>query len=740
MRTILLFPPAADPSQPYLSLPSLTAFLKQHGYSVIQRDVNIEAYETLLTGERLYQSYQRIYTVFSQLEQKDHLTYSEQKKYKSLALALLGAFDIIQNIDEAKEVMRNKKDFYDASKYAHHRVIIKRGLDLISAEYYPTKWKLRDYTMGYLPTSTDDILQAIHDEDENLFLPFFKTQVAPSILAQQPSLVGISIAFYCQLIPGLTLAYLIKQANPEVHITIGGGLMCFLAEPLRHNDRLFSIVDSFIVFEGEKALLELVKCLEAGTSLADVPNLIYAEDGKIQANEITQIEDVNSLPPPNFDGLPLESYLSPELVLPLLSTRGCYWAKCAFCSHHHIYHRHYRPRKPHLVLEDIRHLKERYQARSFYFVDEAITPQNLRTLSQLILENGLTIRWFSEARLEPSITPELAQLMAQAGCRMLLFGLESGSQRILDLMDKGIKVENISSVIQNCHRAHISVMLMFFFGFPSETQKEAQATVDLILANKDAINVVAYTSFVLACYADVCRFPEQFGVTKILTPDEDLRCFYRYDVASGLTMFEAWEMCKRLSTNQEFQEAVGGYPALTRTHSFFLKRTHFAQWKQKTSQRDETTPVGNPEFLACVPRLAEDVTVGSFRYDLNQIDNTLKSKETQIMRLYCDRGLKHKEIEQQFNNEIPPLMPKETHIIYQVNTDEMLDISDDTKLLLSYCDGATSVEGILSYFSDDNRESILQFLGMFIDRGVLTAKPASVEPENIGDCTSMVPC
>ena len=115
-------------------------------------------------------------------------------------------------------------------------------------------------------------------------------------------MVGISITNTSQIIPGLTLARLIKNQNKEIHITVGGSVFTKLIENIKKVDGLFSIVDSFIVFEGEHALLELVGQLDGKRDFKKVPNLVYRENNVTKVNEPFYAEDLNKLPTPDFDG------------------------------------------------------------------------------------------------------------------------------------------------------------------------------------------------------------------------------------------------------------------------------------------------------------------------------------------------------------------------------------------------------------------------------------------------------
>ena len=115
-------------------------------------------------------------------------------------------------------------------------------------------------------------------------------------------------------------------------MTIGGSIFTRRADNIRRCPSLFELADDIVVFEGETALLELVRAAGQEGLQAEIPNLIYRQNGKITVNQPFYSENVNQLPAPNYDGFPLDRYLSPEPVLPVQFSRGCYYKDCAFCA------------------------------------------------------------------------------------------------------------------------------------------------------------------------------------------------------------------------------------------------------------------------------------------------------------------------------------------------------------------------------------------------------------------------
>jgi anaerobic magnesium-protoporphyrin IX monomethyl ester cyclase len=147
-------------------------------------------------------------------------------------------------------------------------------------------------------------------------------------------------------------------------------------------------------------------------------------------------EKIGELPLPDFDGLPLGKYLAPDLVLPLLTARGCYFGKCAFCNVGYGEAESFSQLRAEHLADQMLTLREMYGVKHIFFSDEAITPRNLRDLSPILEEEGSPLHWGGCVRLERVITRDLLDSMARGGCRMILFGLESASQAVIDHMVK----------------------------------------------------------------------------------------------------------------------------------------------------------------------------------------------------------------------------------------------------------------------------------------------------------------
>src|SRR5262249_22160004 len=155
--------------------------------------------------------------------------------------------------------------------------------------------------------------------------------------------------------------------------------------------------DSAVCYEGETALWRMCEALDAGRSPAGIPNLI------VRGGLLTPggtMEDLRALPAPDFDGLPLEKYLSPALVLPYDPTRGCYWGVCTFC-HYGLAEKGtapYKERAVETMLDHLAALSARFGTRYFYFSQDSVAPKTLVRLAEGIVARGLDLRWATDLK------------------------------------------------------------------------------------------------------------------------------------------------------------------------------------------------------------------------------------------------------------------------------------------------------------------------------------------------------
>ena len=546
MKAMLLFPPTWHPSQPYLSLPSLTGFLKHEGVTdIVQRDLGIEVLDGFLSqaaGRETYERMQEKVTTLERLGTHGETGPSSQEHLARMKEALDWFPPLYDHIEEAKRFLRSEP-FYDPDTYRESLILIDRWLAFVSTLYFPTRISVVDNQWRYSIYSSKDILKAVADEQENPYLEVFRSRLVPDILAQAPDLVGVSITATSQIMPGLTLCRLIKQANPDLHLTIGGSIFTRLVDNLRRVDAMFQFADDFVVFEGETALLELIHQLEGKRDFSKVPNLIYRQNGKIIVNQPFFSENINALSTPNFDGFPFRQYLAPQSVLPIQFSRGCYYKDCAFCALT-LDHQNFRQRAPEKVVDDVKGLMERYQTPFFFFTDECFALSPTKRLCRQLIEAGVNAQWTCEMRFEKNLTRDLLKLMRDAGCLKIVFGLESYNQRVMDFMKKGIQREHVNRIVDDCLDLDVAVHCYVLIGFPTETEAEAMETANFIRGHTRLHSSYGFSCqpclFDLEKEAPIMSDPAGYGIRRIMRPaSEDLSLGYFYEVMEGMKPDEA---------------------------------------------------------------------------------------------------------------------------------------------------------------------------------------------------------
>ncbi len=554
MKVMLIFPPDWYPSEPYLSLPSLTAVLRQAGHPVIQKDVNLEMYDWYFSEDFLKKVLRRVPQQLDRLRKlskKRDLTADEMDLQMALCdLTRQRIDELIKKAEKAKAIIRGDV-FYEIDQLEWAIQAFREVTALISLVYYPARICMppMETDLSYKVFVSSEVMDAVNDQQVNVYRDVFEHLVKPAIEKEQPDVIGISIVLQQQMFSTMTFCALIKQHFPHIHVTIGGNTVTRLRDVLPQSP-LFQYFDSAVVYEGETAFVQLVSAVGAKRSLADVPNTMYKDATGVHTSETSYAEDMQALPPPDFDGLPLEKYFVPTKILPYLATRGCYWGRCEFCDHGEGYTAGYRSKKIQDILGEIKHLRDKYGARHFHFTDESYPPALFRKLSRGLIESKMDIVWTTHMRFEKSLLEESVwQDAKESGCRYLHFGYESGNERVLKLMDKATTTEIMTKHLKYTAEAGIWNHCMGFFGFPGETREEAWSSVEFLERNKDYVHSLGFGTFDLGRHNPVAKHPEKWGVTAYKNPEWDLALDYYYTVKDGMSIEEAERVFEQFERN-----------------------------------------------------------------------------------------------------------------------------------------------------------------------------------------------
>lgn len=473
-RVTLIFPPATDPRSPHLALPSLAAVLRDAGHEVDLLDLDVGGLHALLAPDRVSEASRSL-----RRKNGGDIGHEEPSLRRLQALSEM----LPERLPDALAVFRDPVRFYDANEFRAARDMVLDALDVVSAAAaVPVQYSISpiDYAVeGVDRQVLADLVRVTADHRANLFEDTWERDVYPSLAARAPVLIGISIANRQQVIPGLSLARRLRERGHFV--VLGGTVFSKFAGPLRRLPAFFEhFADGVVVYEGDTAICELVAALEGTRDFSRVPNYLYLDRGVVRGTR-THVEEVDRLPTPDFTGLPLDRYLAPVPVLPVLLGKGCYFNRCRFCDIpyiNHISRKAYRVRSTERVVGDLLAHRRRVGCRHFELTDEALPPRLLTDLGAALEPHAAErFRFVGYARLEPTFTASVCRDLARMGVRKLFFGLESGAQETLDHMDKGIRLADVPQVLRNCLDAGIRFHIFSIVGFPEETEASARKTL-----------------------------------------------------------------------------------------------------------------------------------------------------------------------------------------------------------------------------------------------------------------------
>jgi radical SAM superfamily enzyme YgiQ (UPF0313 family) len=352
--------------------------------------------------------------------------------------------------------------------------------------------------------------------------------------AARPDVVAITAPFPGNVYGAFRMAQTVRKFAPDSTLILGGGWVNTELRSLR-DPRVFDYFDYVTLDDGERPLLNLLTRL-SGRPAALVRTYVRRGDAVVLENDATQHDIPQSdTGIPTYDGLPLDRYVSLlEMLNPmhrlwsdgrwnkLTLAHGCYWKKCSFCDVSLDYIGRYDKPSTDLIIQRIRSLIEETGETGFHLVDEAAPPAGLRALAKRLMEEKITITWWGNIRFEKTFTSELCRLLAQAGCVAVSGGLEVASDRLLELMKKGVTVEQVARVTRAFTDAGIMVHAYLMYGFPTET---AQDTIDALervrqLFAAGCIHSAYWHRFVATAHSPIGLHPERYGIT--LRPPQNI--------------------------------------------------------------------------------------------------------------------------------------------------------------------------------------------------------------------------
>lgn len=418
-------PPIFDPTSPLLGPLQLAGYADNIGYNFYLQDLNIKFSKYIIDSN--FMSYNNLI-----------------KNLKSC-----------KTTEEYWTLMNYAQSCYDS--YSNNFIDLHFKLNgLETTKYYWNIW--------------DDIERFVNDYVNTDLGRLFETWILEYDFKDY-NIVGINITFESQLFIAMLLCAIIKKLKPNSFIIIGGGWINTYVISEDYISSISKYCDMVFIGHGETLIQYLVSNMDYNQLLSL---------GKFVKSSDIFYDNILMHPPriPNGE----INYLSPYKVLPLRMMSSCYWGKCNFCCEQAEI---CQLSKSHYNFKDIIQFCIKHWKRDFdciYFTDSAIPIKYLKTFSEQLLNNGIKFNWATNARLDKEFDNEqLIELLAKSGCTLLKFGLESGSQKIIDMMDKGIDVNKAAKIINLCHKYNIFVHLFVMFGFPGETDNDRKMTRNFLL-------------------------------------------------------------------------------------------------------------------------------------------------------------------------------------------------------------------------------------------------------------------
>lgn len=279
----------------------------------------------------------------------------------------------------------------------------------------------------------------------------------------------------------LSLARLVKEVGNNIFVIMGGVQPSALPVHTLRNAQ----VDIVVKGEGEETFLELARAIGEGSDFGTIKGIVYKKGNAIVENpDRLLIADINALPLPAYHLMPMDKYtlpasrkMTPEKSASIITSRGCPYG-CLFCSHNSIFKGKVRFRSPENVVSEIKHLVKEYHVGELLIWDDSFLLDKKRALEicRLMKKDRLNLIWSCSSRVD-QISDELAEALYSTGCRLILFGAESGSQAILDTIGKRTTLEQIRNAVTICRRHKIMSFCSFILGTPAETEETAKETL-----------------------------------------------------------------------------------------------------------------------------------------------------------------------------------------------------------------------------------------------------------------------
>jgi len=563
IRVLSIIPPMTQLNTPYPSTAYLTGFLRSRGIDAVQEDL---ALALVL----------KLFSTVGLLAIRDCAETIPQRKRSPAARSFL------QNVDRYLSTITPTIAFLQGrDPTLAHRICGRQflpegprfkpiGFYLQDANDDPLAWAfgalgIQDRAKHLATLYLDDIADVLRDtvdsrfefvryaeslaQSQPSFDPLAQALAAPpnlvdstlraltlaALVRHSPKLVLLSVPFPGSVYAAFRIAQAIKAHDSSIITALGGGYVNTelreLSEP-----RVFDYFDYVTLDDGERPLLALLEHLSGRRAESALVRTFLRTADKTSVRYLDAHEpDIPfaEVGTPTWEGLPLGGYLSLlDMLNPmhrlwsdgrwnkLTVAHGCYWKKCSFCDVGLDYISRYDDLAAATLTDRIESVIAETQQTGFHFVDEAAPPKTLKALAAEVKKRKLAISWWGNIRFEKSFTPALCQELADSGCIAVSGGLEVASDRLLNLMKKGVSVEQVARVTRAFSDAGILVHAYLMYGFPTQTVQDTVDALEYVrqLFEAGCIQSGFFHRFACTVHSPVGKHPEQYGVTLVPLP------------------------------------------------------------------------------------------------------------------------------------------------------------------------------------------------------------------------------
>jgi hypothetical protein len=548
-QVFLITPPFTQLNTPYPATAYIKGFLNTKNISATQADLGIEVILKLFSKEGLEAIFgqatvnnkpkttntQRIFALQNDyINTIDSVIAFLQGKNPTLALQICqedylpeaSRFSQLEELDWAFGTMGTQ------DKAKHLATLYLEDISDFIVECVDANFGFSRYAerLGRSANSFDELYTALQQE------PTYIDQVLFSLLKDrietiQPELFLISVPFPGNLYSAFRSAQWVRKYHPNIKIAMGGG---FPNTELRSlsDARVFEFFDYITLDDGELPVELLVEAVCKPESFkGQYKRTFLLENGKVvyKNNSLKQDYKQSEVGTPDYSDLFLDKYISViEIVNPmhrmwsdgrwnkLTMAHGCYWGKCTFCDISLDYIKVYEPIAANLLCDRMEEMIAQTGQNGFHYVDEAAPPALMRALALEILRRKLSVTWWTNIRFEKSFSADLCLLLKASGCIAVSGGLEVASDRLLQLIDKGVTVEQVAKVTRNFTEAGIMVHAYLMYGYPTQTVQETVDSLELVrqLFEVGVLQSGFWHQFAMTAHSPVGMYPEKFGVVK----------------------------------------------------------------------------------------------------------------------------------------------------------------------------------------------------------------------------------